>query len=68
MKTLILTAITLLVFSFSNAQQLNVFIKKALSNNPTIQHVELQHNIASEKINEKKENHSDILVRTNGMR
>ncbi|MGB1269988.1 MAG: TolC family protein [Flavobacteriaceae bacterium] len=54
MKTLILTAITLLVFSFSNAQQLNVFIEKALSNNPTIQHVELQHNIASEKINESK--------------
>ena len=52
MKKLILIYIALLSFSISNAQQLEVLIKEALSNNPTIQKFELQHSIASEKINE----------------
>lgn len=36
----------------TNAQQLEVFIKKALKNNPEIQKFELQYKIASEKVNE----------------
>ena len=52
MKKLILIYIALLSFSISNAQQLEVLLEEALSNNPTIQKFELQHSIASEKINE----------------
>ena len=52
MKKLILIYIALLSFSISDAQQLDILIKEALSNNPTIQKFELRHNIASEKINE----------------
>jgi len=52
MKKLILIYITLLSFSFSSGQQLEVLIEEALSSNPTIQKFELQHSIASEKVNE----------------
>ena len=52
MKKLILIYIALLSFSISNAQQLDVLIEEALSNNPTIQKFELRHTIASEKVNE----------------
>jgi len=52
MKKLILIYITLLSFSFSSGQQLEVLIEEALSNNPTIQKFELLHSIASEKVNE----------------
>jgi cobalt-zinc-cadmium efflux system outer membrane protein len=37
---------------FMNAQQLEVFIKEALTNSPEIQKFELQYSIASEKVNE----------------
>ena len=52
MKKLNLIYIALLSFGISNAQQLEVLLEEALSNNPTIQKFELQHSIASEKINE----------------
>jgi len=52
MKKIILIYITLLSFSFSSGQQLEVLIKEALSNNPTVQKFEFQHSIASEKVNE----------------
>lgn len=52
MKRIILIAIGLLTFTFSNAQQLEMLIKDALANSPEIQKFELQYNIASEKVNE----------------
>ena len=52
MKKLNLIYIALLSFGISNAQQLEVLLEEALSNNPTIQKFELQHSIASEKVNE----------------
>ena len=39
-------------FTFSNAQQLQMFIEEALENSPEIQKFELQYSIASEKVNE----------------
>lgn len=44
--------IGLLVFHFTNAQQLEDFIQEALKSNPEIQKFELQYNITSEKVNE----------------
>ncbi|MEL0457283.1 TolC family protein [Flavobacteriaceae bacterium SZ-1-7] len=38
--------------AYSNAQELEVLINEALSNNPEIQKFELQYSIASEKVNE----------------
>ena len=52
MKKLNLIYIALLSFGISNGQQLEVLLEEALSNNPTIQKFELQHSIASEKVNE----------------
>lgn len=52
MKNLIFTLISFLAFGFSNAQELNVLIEQGLKNNPAIQKIELQYNIASEKVNE----------------
>ncbi len=52
MKRIILIAIGLLTFTFSNAQQLEMLINDALANSPEIQKFELQYNIASEKVNE----------------
>lgn len=49
----ILSVLFILVFScFSNAQELQSLINEALANNPKIQKFELQHAIASEKVNE----------------
>lgn len=48
--------VLVLVFCFlsllTNAQQLEILIQEALTNNPTIQKFELQHNLATEKVNE----------------
>ncbi|WP_147677775.1 TolC family protein [Algibacter pacificus] len=52
MKRIIYTLIGLLVFSVSNAQELETLIDEALNNNPEIQKFELQYSIASEKVNE----------------
>ncbi len=52
MKKIILIAIGLLTFGFSNAQQLETLIEEALKNSPEIQKFELQHSIVSEKVNE----------------
>ncbi|MDX5585441.1 MAG: TolC family protein [Aureibaculum sp.] len=52
MKRIVLKIICLLVFAFSNAQQLETFIDEALANSPEIQKVELNYNIASEKVSE----------------
>ncbi|PKB44340.1 outer membrane protein TolC [Cellulophaga sp. RHA19] len=52
MKRIIYTLIGLLIFSVSNAQELEVLINEALNNNPEIQKFELQYRIASEKVNE----------------
>ncbi len=52
MKRIVLIIIGLLTFTFSNAQQLDILIDKALANSPEIQKFELQYNIASEKVNE----------------
>ena len=52
MKKIILIGIGLLTFGFSNAQQLETLIDKALKNSPEIQKFELQYNIVSEKVNE----------------
>ena len=43
---------SLFFFLKGNTQELNVLIEQALKNNPEIQKLELQYNIASEKINE----------------
>ncbi len=52
MKRIVLIVICLLVFTFSNAQQLETFIDEALANSPEIQKFELNYNIASEKVSE----------------
>jgi outer membrane protein TolC len=52
MKKIILIAIGLLTFGFSNAQQLETLIDEALKNSPEIQKFELQYSIVSEKVNE----------------
>ena len=52
MKKIIFIIISLLVFNFSNAQQLETFIEEALANSPEIQKFELQYKRASEKVNE----------------
>ncbi|MDY7396773.1 TolC family protein [Aureibaculum sp. 2210JD6-5] len=52
MKKIILIAIGLLTFGFSNAQQLETLIDEGLKNSPEIQKFELQYSIVSEKINE----------------
>ncbi|RPD97660.1 TolC family protein [Aureibaculum marinum] len=52
MKKIILIGIGLLTFGFSNAQQLETLIEKALKNSPEIQKFELQYSIVSEKVNE----------------
>ncbi len=52
MKRIILIGIGLLTFGFLSAQQLETLIEEALSNSPEIQKFELQHAIASEKVNE----------------
>ncbi len=52
MKRIVLIIICLLVFAFSNAQQLETFIDEALANSPVIQKFELNYNIASEKVSE----------------
>ncbi len=52
MKRIIYTLIGLLTFSISNAQELEILINEALTNNPEIQKFELQYSIASEKVNE----------------
>lgn len=52
MKRLIFILLGFMTFSFSNGQQLEILISEALSNSPEIQKFELQHSIASEKVNE----------------
>ena len=52
MKRKSLIIIGLLVFNFSNAQQLDILIEEALNNSPVIQKFELQHSIVLEKTNE----------------
>jgi len=52
MKRIIYTLIGLLIFSVSNAQELETLINEALINSPEIQKFELQYNITSEKVNE----------------
>ncbi|MDO6675181.1 TolC family protein [Tenacibaculum sp. 1_MG-2023] len=52
MKKIILIAIGLLTFGFSNAQQLETLIEEAMKNSPEIQKFELQYSIVSEKVNE----------------
>ena len=52
MKKIILIGIGLLIFGFSNAQQLETLIDEALKNSPEIQKFELQYSIVSEKVNE----------------
>jgi len=52
MKRIVFIIISLLAFSFSNAQQLETLIEEALVNSPKIQKFELEYSIASEKVNE----------------
>ena len=52
MKRINLIIVSLLVFSFSNAQQLGALIEEALNNNPEIQKYELHYKIAAERTNE----------------
>jgi outer membrane protein TolC len=52
MKRIVLIIVSLLMFSISNAQQLEILIDEALINSPEIQKFELQYNIVSEKVNE----------------
>lgn len=52
MKKIIYTLTALLTFSVSNAQELEILIDEALTENPEIQKFELQYKIASEKVNE----------------
>lgn len=54
MKRIIFILIGLLFISYSNAQQLETLIAKALANSPKIQKFELQYSIAKEKVNETK--------------
>ncbi|VAW15660.1 Efflux transport system, outer membrane factor (OMF) lipoprotein [hydrothermal vent metagenome] len=52
MKKIIFIMISLFAFNFGYAQDLKTLVEEALTNNPEIQKFELQHAIASEKINE----------------
>lgn len=52
MKYIIFIISSLLVFNVVNAQELKTLVDVALENNPAIQKFELQHAIASEKVNE----------------
>ena len=52
MKHIIFIISSLLVFNVVNAQELKTLVDIALENNPAIQKFELQHAIASEKVNE----------------
>ena len=52
MKNVVFICIGLLVINYSNAQQLDVLVEKALLNSPEIQKFELRYNITSEKVNE----------------
>jgi len=51
-KKIALTLGSLFISLFVNSQQLELLIQEALANSPEIQKFELQHNIASEKVNE----------------
>nr|WP_321232367.1 TolC family protein [uncultured Psychroserpens sp.] len=52
MKRPYIILFTLSMFSFSNAQQLDILIDEALTNNPEIQTFELKYQVAKEKVNE----------------
>ncbi|MGV6831507.1 MAG: TolC family protein [bacterium] len=52
MKRLYIILFTLSMFSISNAQQLDILIDEALTNNPEIQTFELKYQVAKEKVNE----------------
>lgn len=52
MKNIIYIFTVLLTFSISNAQELEILIDEALTENPEIKKFELQYKIASEKVNE----------------
>ena len=52
MKRLYIILFTLSIFSISNAQQLDILIDEALTNNPEIQTFELKYQVAKEKVNE----------------
>ncbi len=52
MKKIVTTIIGLMVFTLTNAQQLETLINEALANSPEIQKFELQYRIVSEKVNE----------------
>ncbi|WP_111682502.1 TolC family protein [Winogradskyella tangerina] len=52
MKRLYIILFTLSMLSISNAQQLDILIDEALTNNPEIQTFELKYQVAKEKVNE----------------
>lgn len=52
MKRLYIILLSVLMFSVSNAQQLDVLINEALANNPEIQAFKLKYQVAKEKVNE----------------
>ena len=52
MKKIFTIIVGLMVFTFSNAQELENLITEALANSPEIQKFELQYRITSEKVNE----------------
>ena len=52
MKRIYIILFTLSMFSISNAQQLDILIDEALTNNPEIQTFELKYQVAKEKVNE----------------
>ena len=52
MKRLYIILFALSMFSISNAQQLDILIDEALTNNPEIQTFELKYQVAKEKVNE----------------
>ncbi len=52
MKKIFTIIVGLMVFTFSNAQELENLITEALANSPKIQKFELQYRITSEKVNE----------------
>ena len=52
MERLYIILFTLSMFSISNAQQLDILIDEALTNNPEIQTFELKYQVAKEKVNE----------------
>lgn len=52
MERIYIILFTLSMFSISNAQQLDILIDEALTNNPEIQTFELRYQVAKEKVNE----------------